>query len=58
MTILFADDSAVSRSLVQGILATQGHVSVEELWSAAGIEEVRSRRMSLGGGVVVWGTRA
>jgi len=29
-----------------------------ELWRAAGIEEVRARRLSLGGGLVVWGRRA
>jgi demethylmenaquinone methyltransferase/2-methoxy-6-polyprenyl-1,4-benzoquinol methylase len=28
-----------------------------QLWSAAGIGSVRVRRMSLGGGVVMWGTR-
>ena len=28
-----------------------------ELWREAGIEDVRARRMSLGGGVVVWGRR-
>jgi demethylmenaquinone methyltransferase / 2-methoxy-6-polyprenyl-1,4-benzoquinol methylase len=28
-----------------------------ELWRAAGVEEVRQRRLSLGGGVVVWGRR-
>jgi demethylmenaquinone methyltransferase / 2-methoxy-6-polyprenyl-1,4-benzoquinol methylase len=28
-----------------------------ELWRAAGIADVRARRMSLGGGVVVWGRR-
>jgi demethylmenaquinone methyltransferase/2-methoxy-6-polyprenyl-1,4-benzoquinol methylase len=28
-----------------------------ELWRAAGIEGVRARVMSLGGGVVIWGTR-
>jgi demethylmenaquinone methyltransferase / 2-methoxy-6-polyprenyl-1,4-benzoquinol methylase len=28
-----------------------------ELWRAAGIEAVRSRRLSLGGGVVMWGRR-
>jgi demethylmenaquinone methyltransferase/2-methoxy-6-polyprenyl-1,4-benzoquinol methylase len=27
------------------------------LWRAAGIEDVRARRLSLGGGIVVWGTR-
>jgi demethylmenaquinone methyltransferase/2-methoxy-6-polyprenyl-1,4-benzoquinol methylase len=31
---------------------------VLELWRAAGIEAVQARRMSLGGGVVIWGTRA
>jgi demethylmenaquinone methyltransferase / 2-methoxy-6-polyprenyl-1,4-benzoquinol methylase len=31
---------------------------VLELWRAAGIENVRSRRLSFGGGVVVWGDRA
>ena len=30
---------------------------VLELWHAAGIEAVQARRMSLGGGVVIWGTR-
>lgn len=29
-----------------------------ELWRSAGIEGVRARVMSLGGGVVIWGTRA
>ncbi|HET7571460.1 MAG TPA: class I SAM-dependent methyltransferase [Gaiellaceae bacterium] len=28
-----------------------------ELWREAGIEEVRARRLSLGGGIVVWGRR-
>jgi demethylmenaquinone methyltransferase/2-methoxy-6-polyprenyl-1,4-benzoquinol methylase len=28
------------------------------LWREAGIEDVRARRLSLGGGVVVWGRRA
>jgi demethylmenaquinone methyltransferase/2-methoxy-6-polyprenyl-1,4-benzoquinol methylase len=28
-----------------------------ELWRRAGIAEVRARRMSLGGGVVIWGIR-
>jgi demethylmenaquinone methyltransferase / 2-methoxy-6-polyprenyl-1,4-benzoquinol methylase len=31
--------------------------ALAELWRAAGIEDVRYRRLSLGGGVVVWGTR-
>jgi demethylmenaquinone methyltransferase/2-methoxy-6-polyprenyl-1,4-benzoquinol methylase len=25
------------------------------LWSRAGIEDVRHRRLSLGGGIVIWG---
>jgi demethylmenaquinone methyltransferase / 2-methoxy-6-polyprenyl-1,4-benzoquinol methylase len=29
-----------------------------ELWRSAGIEDVRARVMSFGGGVVIWGTRA
>jgi demethylmenaquinone methyltransferase/2-methoxy-6-polyprenyl-1,4-benzoquinol methylase len=29
-----------------------------ELWRAAGIAEVSSRRLSLGGGIVTWGRRA
>jgi demethylmenaquinone methyltransferase/2-methoxy-6-polyprenyl-1,4-benzoquinol methylase len=29
-----------------------------ELWHAAGVTDVRYRRLSLGGGVVIWGTRA
>jgi demethylmenaquinone methyltransferase/2-methoxy-6-polyprenyl-1,4-benzoquinol methylase len=28
-----------------------------ELWDAAGIDDVRARRLSLGGGMVVWGTK-
>jgi demethylmenaquinone methyltransferase / 2-methoxy-6-polyprenyl-1,4-benzoquinol methylase len=29
-----------------------------ELWRAAGVRDVQARRLSLGGGVVVWGARA
>ena len=32
-----------------------GHVL--ELWRAAGLQDVQARRLSLGGGIVVWGTR-
>ena len=32
-------------------------VSIEQVWREAGIFDVRARRLSLGGGVVVWGTR-
>jgi demethylmenaquinone methyltransferase/2-methoxy-6-polyprenyl-1,4-benzoquinol methylase len=34
-----------------------GRHDLPALWRAAGIEEVRVRRLSLGGGVVVWGRR-
>jgi demethylmenaquinone methyltransferase/2-methoxy-6-polyprenyl-1,4-benzoquinol methylase len=30
---------------------------VLELWRAAGVDDVQSRRLSLGGGIVVWGRR-
>jgi len=33
-------------------------VSLEGLWREAGIADVHARRLSLGGGVVVWGVRA
>jgi demethylmenaquinone methyltransferase/2-methoxy-6-polyprenyl-1,4-benzoquinol methylase len=29
-----------------------------ELWRAVGVSDVRVRRLSLGGGIVIWGTRA
>jgi demethylmenaquinone methyltransferase/2-methoxy-6-polyprenyl-1,4-benzoquinol methylase len=32
-------------------------VSLQDLWRDAGIADVRARRLSLGGGVVVWGVR-
>jgi demethylmenaquinone methyltransferase/2-methoxy-6-polyprenyl-1,4-benzoquinol methylase len=32
-------------------------VSLGDLWREAGIADVRARRLSLGGGVVVWGVR-
>src|SRR5947209_942998 len=33
------------------------HVSLEQLWRDAGFGAVRAQRLSLGGGVVVWGVR-
>ena len=30
---------------------------LEELWRAAGIHGVRTKRMSLGGGVIAWGRK-
>ena len=32
-------------------------VDVEALWREAGVSNVRARRLSVGGGLVVWGTR-
>ncbi|HTJ67372.1 MAG TPA: class I SAM-dependent methyltransferase [Actinospica sp.] len=32
--------------------------SIVDYWRAAGIEQVRARRMSLGGGLVMWGRKA
>jgi demethylmenaquinone methyltransferase/2-methoxy-6-polyprenyl-1,4-benzoquinol methylase len=29
-----------------------------DAWREAGIAEVRARRMSVGGGIVIWGTRS
>ena len=34
-----------------------GRVTVEDVWRDAGIADVRVQRLSLGGGVVAWGTR-
>jgi hypothetical protein len=28
------------------------------MWAAAGMERIRVRRLSIGGGVVIWGVRA
>ncbi len=49
------------RYLARSIPAFYGRHPLPELtemWRAAGIEAVRVRRMSLGGGVVMWGRRA
>lgn len=51
---------AVGRFLgpsISGFYARCPLEAVLELWRQAGIESVRARRMSLGGGVVVWGVR-
>jgi len=39
------------------IRAFHERVSLERLWRDAGLDAVRTRRLSLGGGVVVWGIR-
>jgi demethylmenaquinone methyltransferase / 2-methoxy-6-polyprenyl-1,4-benzoquinol methylase len=43
---------------IRGFYARYPLSRVLEMWRAAGIEDVRARRLSLGGGVVVWGRRA
>jgi len=39
------------------IRAFHERVSLEQLWRDAGLDAVQTRRLSLGGGVVVWGIR-
>ena len=41
-----------------GLLRATARARLLELWREAGIEDVRARRVSLGGGIVVWGRRA
>ena len=43
---------------IRGFWATYPLERLLDLWRGAGIEEVRHRRLSLGGGIVVWGRRA
>jgi demethylmenaquinone methyltransferase/2-methoxy-6-polyprenyl-1,4-benzoquinol methylase len=45
----------VGSFLGESIRSFHRRYDVPELWRAAGIENVRSRRLSLGGGLVVWG---
>ncbi len=47
----------VGRFLGGSIREFHARVPLEALWHDAGIANVRSRRLSLGGGVVLWGTR-
>jgi len=47
----------VGRFLGPSIREFHERVSLPEVWTAAGIRDVRARRLSLGGGVVVWGVR-
>jgi demethylmenaquinone methyltransferase / 2-methoxy-6-polyprenyl-1,4-benzoquinol methylase len=46
----------VGRFLGPSIRGFHERYSLEDVWREAGIENVRTRTMSLGGGVVVWGT--
>jgi demethylmenaquinone methyltransferase / 2-methoxy-6-polyprenyl-1,4-benzoquinol methylase len=51
----------VGRFLGPSIRGFYDRVPLDELlalWGAAGIEDVRHRRLSLGGGIVIWGRRA
>ena len=51
----------VGRFLGPSIRGFYEHLPLEtqlDLWRAAGVADVRYRRLSLGGGVMVWGTRA
>jgi demethylmenaquinone methyltransferase/2-methoxy-6-polyprenyl-1,4-benzoquinol methylase len=48
----------VGRFLGPSIRGFHERVPLLELWSEAGIADVRVRHLSLGGGVVVWGVRA
>jgi demethylmenaquinone methyltransferase/2-methoxy-6-polyprenyl-1,4-benzoquinol methylase len=48
----------VGRFLGPSIRGFHERVPVLELWRAAGIGDVRAQRLSLGGGLVVWGVRA
>jgi demethylmenaquinone methyltransferase / 2-methoxy-6-polyprenyl-1,4-benzoquinol methylase len=48
----------VGRFLGPSIREFHERVSLERLWRDAGIADVGTRRLSLGGGIVVWGTRA
>jgi demethylmenaquinone methyltransferase/2-methoxy-6-polyprenyl-1,4-benzoquinol methylase len=42
---------------IRGFWHTLPEPALLELWRAAGIDELRSRRLSLGGGIVVWGVK-
>jgi len=48
----------VGRFLGPSIRTFHARHDLAALWRAAGIADVRARRMSLGGGIVVWGRRA
>ncbi len=48
----------VGRFLGPSIRDFHSRLDVVQLWRDAGILDVRAQRLSLGGGLVVWGTRA
>jgi demethylmenaquinone methyltransferase/2-methoxy-6-polyprenyl-1,4-benzoquinol methylase len=43
---------------IRGFWALWPEPALLELWRAAGITDVRARRISVGGGIVIWGRRA
>lgn len=47
----------VGRFLGPSIREFHERVSLPDVWAAAGVRDVRARRLSLGGGLVVWGVR-
>jgi demethylmenaquinone methyltransferase / 2-methoxy-6-polyprenyl-1,4-benzoquinol methylase len=50
----------VGRFLGQSIRGLDARLPLDrqlELWSESGLTDVRARRLSLGGGVIVWGRR-
>ena len=42
---------------IRGFYESWPESRLEEAWRAAGIDDVRSRRLSLGGGIVTWGRK-
>ncbi len=49
--------SEVGRFLGPSIRGFHGRHRLPDLWRQAGVHDVHFRLLSLGGGVVVWGTR-
>jgi demethylmenaquinone methyltransferase/2-methoxy-6-polyprenyl-1,4-benzoquinol methylase len=43
---------------IRGFWREHPEVELLDLWRAAGVADVRARRLSVGGGIVVWGTKA
>jgi demethylmenaquinone methyltransferase/2-methoxy-6-polyprenyl-1,4-benzoquinol methylase len=48
----------VGRFLGPSIRSFHERVPLLELWREAGIDDVRARSLSVGGGIVLWGTRS
>ena len=49
---------ARAQGRLNALVAREAEERLLELWYDAGIRDVRSRRLSLGGGIVTWGRRA